>query len=191
MKAIILEGARGTGKTTLAHLIRQQTEGTTLINLTGFKENHKKGLTKITKYYTALLRYIQCLKGHDSWFIFDRIFFSEIVYAPFYKKYNFEKEYNYFSRQFVKHIDEAHVFLLTIDNQIELGKRLSREKEILFGQVEESVKNSMKQQERYIHVINYFKEQNKSEKHIHVHQLKTDNQSPDELKNIILQKAAI
>lgn len=151
LKVHILEGPRGTGKSTVARLLRDTIDGATLINPTGFGTDGEEGLHKISEYYQALDAYLHDLASADHEFtvIFDRTFFSEWVYSRIYKSYDFSPMYNYLLTSLLACAESVHLFFLTIEDDVELANRLSRDKVKLFDHVEESVIQSTKQQEYY------------------------------------------
>lgn len=151
LKVIILEGPRGTGKSTVARLLRETIDGATLINPTGFGTDGEEGLHKISEYYQSLDGYLHDLASADNEYtvIFDRTFFSECVYSRIYKSYNFKPVYDYLLTSLLACADSVHLFFMKIEDEVELAKRLSRDKVKLFDHVEESVTQSTKQQQYY------------------------------------------
>lgn len=151
LKAIVLEGPRGTGKSTVTRLLRDTIDGATLINMTGFKSDDMVGLAKITDYYKALFEYLQSLSNspYSYTVIFDRTFFSEMVYAPIYKSYDFKPIYDRLLKMLFSCTDSLHLFFLKVNDTDVLCSRLKRDKVLLFDQVEESITQSMKQQQYY------------------------------------------
>jgi thymidylate kinase len=95
IKLIILEGARGGGKSSIAQRLRQTLTSSTLINMTGFKEDDVDGHEKIVDYYDAFIQYVRELahSNYEYTFILDRTFISEQVYSGLYKSYSFEKDF--------------------------------------------------------------------------------------------------
>jgi thymidylate kinase len=93
MEIDIFEGARGTGKSTLAFKMRQRTPETTLINFTGFHTDGEAGLWKATYYYKTWFKYLFQMYNHDSKLVFDRFYFSESVFSNLYKEYDFLNTY--------------------------------------------------------------------------------------------------
>ncbi len=151
LKLIILEGPRGTGKSTITRKLRDKVDGATLINLTGFKTDGEEGLAKIKSYYNSLDTYLHHLSKsqHTYTVIFDRTFFSEVVYSKIYKSYDFTASYNYLLNSLFDCVDELHLFYLRLNDGDKLRERLNRDKVQLFDKVEESVAESFKQQEYY------------------------------------------
>lgn len=195
MEIVILEGCRGTGKSTLAFKLRQKISPTpTLINFTGFHDDGEKGLNKVFKYYDEWLNMFDSLRNHDSQFIFDRFYFSEVVYSHLYKDYDFRQYFWQFSDTLHRIALDAKVTIihLTINDEDELKQRLIRDK-VPFGKAEESVEQSLKQQELYEETfyemqkmykdLNVFKGAN-----LQVHTIDTSNKTTDEVYAEIITK---
>lgn len=188
MEITIIEGARGTGKSTLAFKLRQMTPETTLINFTGFHTDGEKGLSKVAEYYNNWMNFFRNMKKHDSKFIFDRFYFSESVYSRLYKNYNFAPTYRglnkmleYMSTSGVK----INIIFLTVNDENVLKQRLIREK-VPFGKAEETVKESLLQQEAYRNLfvnfgINY------SNENLNVYTIDTSHISLDEVYDKIVE----
>ncbi|MMZ52638.1 thymidylate kinase [compost metagenome] len=147
-KIVILEGARGAGKTTLAQKLRSKIFGTTLINPTGFPEDGDKGKYKIVNYYQNLILYLDSLSNEYS-IILDRSFISEMVYSKIYKEYDFRPYYNAFCDQlFFSNKHDITLFYMMISPE-QVGGRLSRDKAKLFNSVKDKEVEVMKQQGEY------------------------------------------
>lgn len=188
MQITILEGARGTGKSTLAFKLRQRTPETTLINFTGFHTNDKAGLDKVVFYYNAWIEFFKKLNMHDSKFILDRFYFSEQVYSQLYKAYNFKENYKNLLND-LENLSEIgidiEIIYLTINNEDELRKRLARDK-IPFGKAEESVIETLKQQELYTKMFNAVK-YNHTNKRLKIFEIDTSGKSNEEVYDEIIQ----
>jgi deoxyguanosine kinase len=158
MQINILEGARGTGKSTLAFKLRQTLPETTLINPTGFHTDGAKGLVRVYDYYMAWMRLLFAECVSDNRYVFDRFFFTEQVFSKLYKNYNFNVGYNDFA-EMLEELSlggvKINIFHLTIDDEEELKERLTRDK-VPFANVSENVEESMKQQEMYRKLFNGF-----------------------------------
>lgn len=189
VKAIIVEGPRGTGKSSVTRLLREQIEGSTLINLTGFKANGEEGLHKITQYYEAFMPVLENLSG-DYTVIFDRHFFSEAVYSQLYKSYSFKTQYAYWMRRLVNAVDELEVFYLTITDAVELDRRLNNRfnpnKVRLFDSIPENVQETFKQQSVYDSVMNTFKTIYGERSDVTYVEIDTTDKTLEEIKDIIL-----
>ncbi|MCA1027037.1 hypothetical protein LCM23_13125 [Cytobacillus kochii] len=149
-KIIILEGARGTGKSSVSFQLRQHLPHSTLINFTGFNESGEEGLNKITTYYDSWLELFRQMKSgiKDQVIICDRFFFSERVYSALYKDYDFSKIFKIYSMLLPTLADELFIYNFTIHDEKELTKRLQRDK-IPFSSIKESVEETLKQQKEY------------------------------------------
>lgn len=179
----ILEGARGTGKSTISFKLRQKIGETTLINFTGFNEEGFDGKMKSYDYYSAFMKLLYELKNHDSKMVFDRFFFSERVFSELYKDYDFSQLYELLSSSLVGLAYEGvkiNIFFFTIDDENELKSRLTRDK-IPFGKVEESVTQSMLQQELYKKVFSDFEKHTSNVPNINVHTIDTTYKTLEEI----------
>ena len=151
LEITILEGARGTGKSTVANKMRQLMPETTLVNPTGFHADGGNGLNKIEHYYDAWFDMLYYLRRHESSFVFDRFYFSEMVFSKLYKEYDFKTAYIDYSAMLCEMVEKGvniNIFFLVIKDEEELKNRLTRDK-VPFGKVEESVKETLQQQKEY------------------------------------------
>lgn len=147
----VIEGARGTFKSTIAFKMRQRIPETTLINFTGFHEDGNNGLIKVTDYYKAWMKFLFNIWNHESKFVFDRFFFTEMIFSQLYKEYDFEKTYNELlgDLELLSTIGvKINIFFLTINDEKELEQRLTRDK-VPFGKAMENVLETLRQQELY------------------------------------------
>lgn len=189
MEITIIEGARGTGKTSVARLIRQRVSEVTLVNPTGFHEDGEKGLQKISDYYNSWMSYLAGMCIHDSKILFDRFFFTERVFSEFYKSYNFKPVYF----DLLDELEElaymgvkVNLILLTINDEKELSKRLTRDK-VAFANVAESVEESMKQQERYKSLFTSMRYRFETS-NIKLHTIDTTSKSNDHVYTEVVEK---
>lgn len=183
----IFEGGRGTGKSTLAFKFRQKTPETTLINFTGFHTDGEEGLKKVSHYYDAFMMMLFNLANHDSKFVFDRFYFSEQVFTPLYKEYDFTEKYNLLNAFLYDLADMAdiNIFFLTINDKEELKQRLMRDK-VPFGKAEENVEQTLRQQEAYAKLFDTLKY--KHDVHnIKIHTIDTSGKTNDEVYAEIVQ----
>lgn len=163
LNVIIIEGPRGSGKSTVARELRNQIDGLTLINPTGFKEDGKTGLDKITDYYQALDSYLNSLARSEQLFnvLFDRTFFSECVYSNVYKSYDFLPSYSIFLNSMLSCANHISLYYLTVDDDEELAQRLTtRNKVGLFDNlISDDISNIRTQQLYYDEMFRGIKEQ--------------------------------
>lgn len=179
----IIEGARGTGKSTVVSKIRQSIPEVTLINPTGFHLDGDDGLTASTSYYDSWMDFLYSLRYHPSNILFDRFYFSEQVFSKLYKSYKFDNFYEGFNLDMasLSHTGvKIDIILLKINNEEELEKRLSRDK-VAFDKVEESVNETMRQQKEYEKL---FKELSGA---LNIHIVDTDGKSIDEVYDEVIK----
>ena len=93
-KMIIVEGAQGTGKTTVTDYIRHSIKYTNLYRLSGTSDSTKEGKKKAQAMYDALMDYIEKMQNESINLVFDRTFFSEENYTRLgFKEYSFSDVY--------------------------------------------------------------------------------------------------
>lgn len=158
-KLVILEGARGTGKSTVAFKLRQSLKDSTLINFTGFNKDGEEGLEKIKNYYRGWFTLFRNFKWKvdEQVIICDRFFPSEKVFSSLYKEYDFKEAFENFSRLLPTLADEVYLFNFIITDQDELKERLIRDK-VPFGKAEENTTETLRQQSVYSRVIEEIKQ---------------------------------
>ncbi|PAD70571.1 hypothetical protein CHH83_01850 [Bacillus sp. 7586-K] len=164
-KLIILEGARGTGKSTISFKLRQQIKHSTLINFTGFHDDGEKGLRKISNYYQNWFTFFRNLRVNieDYIIICDRFFPSEMVFSSLYKDYDFTSEYKMLCKLLPTLAEEIILLNFSINNEKQLKERLIRDK-IPFSNVDESVAETLKQQDEYERAIKQLRDEIKWDK---------------------------
>lgn len=189
MQITIFEGSRGVGKSTLASKMRQKTSETTLINFTGFHEDGEEGLNKVSEYYDSWMKLLFSLTSHSSKLIFDRFFFSELVYSKLYKSYDFSEK----NEQLANLLDDLSsmgvkidIVFLTIEDEDELRQRLMRDK-VPFGKAEENVKETLRQQDEYKKSLNAFHFIFGNE-NLQLHHVDTTNKTNDEVYAEVTKK---
>ena len=93
-KMIIVEGAQGTGKTTVTDYIRHSIKYTNLYRLSGTSDSTKEGKKKAQAMYDTLMDYIEKMQNQSINLVFDRTFFSEENYTRLgFKEYSFSDVY--------------------------------------------------------------------------------------------------
>jgi thymidylate kinase len=185
MKIVILEGARGTGKSTIARAIREKISEITLVNPTGFHDNGEEGLAKISKYYDTWIDLLWSLKKHDSTFVFDRFFFSEMVFSKLYKNYDFSEKYEHFLFDLCTLPCEIDLIFFHIEDENELKERLLRDK-VPFGKAEESVTETLKQQDTYDGIMTYI-DHEYAHTTFKIHYVDTTHRTPEEVQEEVFK----
>lgn len=181
-RIVVIEGARGTGKSTVARNARQKIPEITLVNPVGFHADGKEGLRKIVQYYASWINFISEMWNHDSTFVFDRFFFTERVFSELYKEYDFTDYYEEFLEE-LSEIADVDVVFFTIEDEKELKRRLTRDK-VPFGKVEESVAETMNQQELYRNIM-FDMESNYA--NIKLHEIDTTSLTPEEVEELVFK----
>lgn len=154
MKIVILEGARGCGKSTLANMYRQSVPEVTLINPNGFHATNDISFDKyrIKEYYRILMDFILCQveSGLDYTLVFDRFFFTEKIFSSLYKEYDFTEYYErlLIVLQGLSKMADVHIVHVTSDTST-LNKRLLNREKVQYDLVAENLEESLNQQEKY------------------------------------------
>lgn len=184
MKNIVVEGARGLGKSSVTRYLREKTTNSTLINFTGFNEGGVDGKIKVIEYYNAWFSFFSRLHGGDYLFIHDRFFFSEMVYSKLYKDYDFSSTYLDYTKRLPYLFEDLQIVLLWTDDMVELGRRLVRDKEHLFGEVMEDVTQSLLQQSTYMKLLKEL--QDEKIRNVKVHLIWVDGKTVEQIGDEIL-----
>ena len=155
---IIIEGPQGVGKSTLANFIRDTLPTTNLYRLSGIADKTDEGKNKTNIMYLGLINYMETLEQTGLNLVFDRTFFSELVYCKLgYKKYSFDLEYV----RLVKKLDSLdfniYLIVLYLKDVNLYEKRLRR---VHHGYQEFSLQNSIDQQNQYLDVANRLRAKN-------------------------------
>jgi thymidylate kinase len=182
-RIVILEGARGTGKSTVARAIREKIPEMTLVNPTGFHLNGKEGLDKIYKYYDSWISFLWFMKDHDSTIVFDRFFFTEMVFSSLYKDYDFTEAYNLFLISLFALPIDIDIVFLKIDDEEELKDRLTRDK-VPFGNAKESIAETIKQQGVYDDIMSDI---DWEYTHIKVHYVDTTHKTKEKIQEEVFE----
>jgi deoxyguanosine kinase len=154
-KLIILEGARTTGKSTVAQILRQTLPSSTLINMTGYKDDGFYGKMKILEYYNAFVQYISMLSKEHT-IILDRMFISEMVYSNLYKSYDFSYDFDILLNRLFNDGHIIKLFFFQV-NEDSIEERLKRDKFDDFSKIGDSVEQIVRQQNEYKSIIKYTK----------------------------------
>lgn len=148
---VIVEGAQGTGKSTISTILREQMPYTNLLRLSGTKDKTVTGRKKVYNARISELDMIRNSRGCDINFILDRSHISEAVYCSLgYKDYTFEEE----SKNLNSLLDDLtnyydiYVLILTAYPH-DFSFRLRRDKPE-FLNLQFNTQNSINQQEAYL-----------------------------------------
>lgn len=189
----IFEGSRGCGKSTLARMMRDRISESTLINPTGFHTDGELGLHTVSYYYGAWTLFLNDMIGHDSHIIFDRFYFSEMVYSFLYKNYDFTSEFKHLNNQLMDLAREEvniDIFFLYNTNKKELSDRLIRNK-VPFATAEDTVEESISQQKRYSIMFDSFQKNIAyPDSPIKLHYINTEGITTEDIYSEILQLKA-
>ena len=165
MKIVILEGARGTGKSTITRALRDSMTNTVAVNFCGNNANTLEGRDATYKHYDNFLSFLANENFDDTPFnyLFDRTFFSELVYSNLYKDYDFARHYDILLKRLntlaSSSRNEVIVIHLTTGKD-ELERNLMRaDKADLFGEKKfaDDVYKSIDQDAEYRKVFGYAK----------------------------------
>lgn len=164
-KLIIIEGSQGVGKGAITTLLREKIPYSTLMRLSGIKDNTKEtGLDKVYKLRSNELAFILNCANLNTTFILDRCHLSEKVYCNLgYKKYDFKTEtkaLNGYLNILADFYDVYIIGLILEDTDIYV-KRLERDKAI-FEHSKFNIDNSIRQQDEYIREITNIKNEYKN-----------------------------
>lgn len=194
LKVICVEGARGEGKSSVAQALRHSIFGSTLINLTGFTDTGEEGFSKISNYYRAIVMDLLAnLKG-DYTIIFDRMFFSEMVYSRLYKDYDFTERYHELCKQLAGVMrmtgGDFYLYYFNTSDREELARRNGLRKEagkaLLFDSVDESTLQWIRQQQEYKSVMADFNIHYGDRMGIHYEEIDTSGRSIVDIRDMIL-----
>ena len=158
-KLIVVEGARGAGKTTITDFLRYSLSYTNLYRLCGTSDLTKTGLKKATDMYETLLDYVEKLENLSINLVFDRTFFTEENYCRLGKKeYSFTEEYNKLLERFSKLDFEIYYITLYLEDENLYNERLKRAQKAVFKNSAFGVENSIGQQRVYLEMAKEIKE---------------------------------
>lgn len=153
---ITIEGPQGTGKTTLANYLRENLLSVNLYRLTGMPDKSINAKQKSLKMYKDLINYIKTVLNADISLVFDRIFFSELVYARIgLKEYDYENPFKILMNKYLK-LNCKHIaiflYLENTDLYIERLQRIRNAEYVKFD-----INNSINQQVEYLKLADELK----------------------------------
>ena len=178
-KLVIIEGAQGTGKSTVSSILREHMTYTNLMRLTGIEDSSKAGKSKVYSIRLAELRMIEASKNCGVSFILDRSFLTEAVYCKLgFKDYLFGTETLALSSRLnaLTEFYDIHVIVLTATPE-EFIERLKRDKPNYMN-LNFSADSSMRQQEAYIRELKILERAYKS---INCLEINTTNINPHDI----------
>ena len=152
-KLIVVEGPQGAGKTTITDFIRHKLPYTNLYRLNGSSDNSPSGKPKSVEMYKDLLDYIQKLENKSINLLFDRTFFTELVYCRLgFKEFSYEEEFDSFLERFANLDFDIYYITLYLGNDDEFEERLARAGKAVNKYAKFSKESSVKQQNAYLQV---------------------------------------
>ena len=158
-KLIIVNGAQGSGKTTVTDYIRNKLNYTNLYRLSGTSDPSIQGKNKTIKMYENLLLYLKNMEGLSINLLFDQIFITEEVYDRLGKKeYSFTKEYNYFMDKLSNLNYDIYIITLYLSKEEDYIKRLDRPGKHDVKYSLYNKENSILQQKVYLEIAEEIKE---------------------------------
>lgn len=169
-KLIIIEGPQGVGKSGLTSYLREKVPSCDLYRLSGIKDKTEKGKEKAKQRYYSLLNYLKEQEDVGLNELFDRTFPSDHVYANLgYKEYDFTDVFEELTEKLNKLNFDIYYFSLYLENPETFKIRLQRDDK--HGYQATSIDSSLRQQEEYKKVADYFK----TFDNIKVYEIATDN----------------
>lgn len=183
-KIIIVEGAQGTGKTTITDFIRHSVPYTNLYRLNGTADSSPKGKEKSIKMYTNLVEYMRTLENLEINLLFDRTFFTEEVYCRLgFKEYSFTDVYEKLLDKVSKLDFDIYYITLYLSDEDEFERRLIREGKADVKYAHFKKESSIEQQRAYLQLASEI-----SAKYPNIHVVNVDNmQALDDTKAQILE----
>lgn len=155
MKIKIVEGAQGSGKTSIINRCYGIMPNRMLFHLSGLRKTANEKVD-VVKHYMNMLEFFKKEKSFEYTLLLDRSFVSEAVMSKLYKGYDIDKEFDIFMHYLNDNGIEASFFFI-VTNPDSFRLRLLREEKAGYHDVEYNVENSIKQQllfEKYYEKIN-------------------------------------
>lgn len=145
---IIIEGPQGVGKSTMANFIRDNLACSNLYRLTGISDKSETGYQKNKTMYLGLINYMESLEETNLNLIFDRTFFTEMVYCKLgYKDYKFDDVYERLLKKLNDLDFNIYFVVLYLKNPEMYEQRLKRNHH---NYQAFSIENSLNQQREYL-----------------------------------------
>lgn len=182
-KIIIVEGAQGTGKTTVTDFLRYAVKYTNLYRLTGTSDSSKEGKKKATIMYENLLKYMRTLENLNINLLFDRTFFTEEIYCRLgFKDYSFTDVYERLLEELSKMDFEIYYITLYLKDESQFEQRLAREGKAVPEYAKFKAESSINQQREYLKMAEEIKQKYPN---INVANIQNDKEFEDVKKELI------
>lgn len=155
---LLVEGAQGTGKSTVCRELREYLSYITLLDLNGIGDKTETGQEKMFKYHNQIFDMFDYTKFCGMNYVCCRSFLSERIYCNLgYKPYSFDK-YNDILINNLDYLTKWYdvYFILLTANEEDLKIRLNRDK---FAYEPFLVESSLAQQEQYQKEFRYLANQ--------------------------------
>lgn len=160
-KMIIVNGAQGSGKTTVTDYLRFKMNYTNLYRLCGTSDSSPAGKIKATEMYNNLLDYIEKLQNMSINLLFDQIYFTEEVYDRLgFKEYTFTDVYEKLNERLAKFDFDIYVITLYLSDTSEFEARLLREGKHNMKYAKYNADSSIKQQNVYLEIADELRKYN-------------------------------
>ena len=159
-KLIFIEGAIGSGKSSITKLLREQLSHTMLLDLSSIQDKSvETGRDKMYRYHSKILQMFEGTIECGMSYVCSRSFLSELCYTELgLKKYSF-KEHADNLMATVDYLTKFYdvYFILLLVNEEQLKDRLKRDK---FQYIEHSVQNALVQQNMYQMIFRHYANEN-------------------------------
>ncbi len=150
-KLIVVEGPQGAGKTTITNYIRHKIPYTNQYRLSGSSDSSPSGKQKSVDMYVALLDYIEKLQNKNINLVFDRTFFTEVIYCRLgFKDYAYDEEFDLFLDRLASFDFDIYYITLYLSNTDEFEVRLARDGKAVNKYAHFSKASSVNQQNAYL-----------------------------------------
>lgn len=177
-RLIIIEGSIGSGKSSLAHNLREQMKNTTMLSLSSIGND-----TEFTnyQYHADILNLILDGRNLKSNYILCRSFISNEVYARLGKKdYDNNRNFRILTNklEILQYYYDVHVIILA-SNPNEYERRLGKRNK--FEYVEHNVKEALAQQREYLLIADELRNA-----HVDVRVYNNSGMSKDDLTKLVI-----